>query len=104
MSTLRSPCERRTSPASCAPALDGRPTPGLNGATWEVPSVADTAPPVHPYIPNSAPEVRAAMLRAIGVSDVEELFRDIPPDLRLQGRLDIPRALLGERELKRHVA
>ena len=30
---------------------------------------------VHPYIPNSVPEVREEMLKAIGVESVEELSR-----------------------------
>ena len=40
---------------------------------------------VHPYIPNSVPEVKATMLEAIGVGDIEELYEDIPERLR-QGR------------------
>lgn len=63
----------------------------------------DVPPFVHPYIPNSAPSVRAAMLRAIGIEDVEELFRDIPPHLRFQGRLDLPPPILAESDLERHV-
>lgn len=61
------------------------------------------APPfVHPYIPNSVPETRAAMLREIGVGDVEELFRDIPAKLRFHGRLDLPPPILDEAGLRRH--
>lgn len=33
----------------------------------------------HPYIPNSIPSVRDAMLEAIGAANVEELYADIPP-------------------------
>ena len=33
------------------------------------------APPAYPYIPNSAPRIKREMLDAIGVTDVEELFR-----------------------------
>jgi len=64
--------------------------------------VPEVVPFVHPYIPNSAPEVRAAMLRAIGVGDVEELYRDIPAALRFRGRLRLPEALLSEADLRRH--
>lgn len=34
----------------------------------------------HPYMPNSTPEAKTTMLRAIGVSTVEELFEQIPTD------------------------
>jgi glycine dehydrogenase subunit 1 len=57
----------------------------------------------HPYIPNSIPSVRAAMLEAIGAADVEELYADIPADLRLDRPLDLPPALRSEAELVRHV-
>ena len=36
------------------------------------------APPAHPYIPNSAPGVKRAMLDAIGADSVEELYGSIP--------------------------
>lgn len=58
---------------------------------------------VHPYIPNSNPRVKAEMLREIGVEDIEELFSDIPEDLRLRRDLNLPEALTSEVELKRHV-
>jgi glycine dehydrogenase subunit 1 len=45
----------------------------------------------HPYIPNTD-EDRRAMLEAIGVATVDELFADVPPDLRIDG-LDLPPAL-----------
>ncbi len=45
---------------------------------------------------------RETMLAAIGVSSVEELFRDIPPNVRFQGRLDLEPAL-SEPELVRHL-
>ena len=37
---------------------------------------------VHPYIPNSVPEIKAEMLKQIGVESIEELYSDIPEDLR----------------------
>ncbi len=58
---------------------------------------------VHPYIPNSAPEVKAEMLKEIGVKDVEELYQEIPDHLRFKGKMDLPEPLLSEYELKRHV-
>jgi glycine dehydrogenase subunit 1 len=57
----------------------------------------------HPYIPNSVPAVRGAMLRAIGAASVEELYADIPAELRLDRPLDLPPALRSEAELVRHV-
>jgi len=58
---------------------------------------------VHPYIPNAVPDVRAAMLAAIGASSVEELYADIPESLRLRRPLDLPPPLGSEAELVRHV-
>ena len=58
---------------------------------------------VHPYIPNSVPEVKQRMLEEIGVEDIEQLYEDIPQELRFKGKMDIPGALSSEMELKRHV-
>ncbi len=58
---------------------------------------------VHPYIPNSVPEVKAKMLKEIGVIDVEELYADIPEHLRLRQDLDLPEPLESEYDLKSHV-
>ncbi len=57
----------------------------------------------HPYIPNSVPEVREAMLRYIGVDDVESLYASIPAALRLQQPLNIPEGIPSEYDLKRHI-
>ncbi len=57
---------------------------------------------VHPYIPNSVPDVQAAMLKEIGVADIDELYADIPAELRLQKPMDLPPAMT-EYELQRHV-
>ena len=54
-----------------------------------------------PYTPNTDAE-RREMLEAIGVSSVEELFEDIPAELR-NPTLNIP-APRSEMELKRYVA
>ena len=64
----------------------------------------DTEKPiVHPYIPNSVPEVQAEMLSAIGVEDIEELYREIPDHLRFKGRLNLPRRIRSEYGVKKHV-
>jgi glycine dehydrogenase subunit 1 len=47
-------------------------------------------------------EDREAMLAAIGVDTVEELFRDIPAAVRFGRELDVP-AALSEAELSRHL-
>ena len=60
-------------------------------------------PFVHPYIPNSVPETKQAMLDELGLSSVEEIFAEIPDRLRFKGTLDIPPAILSERQLRKHV-
>lgn len=62
-----------------------------------------TAPYVHPYIPNTAPEARAAMLAAVEAASVDEFYADVPAALRLQRPLDLPPALVAEQDLVRHV-
>jgi glycine dehydrogenase subunit 1 len=63
----------------------------------------DEKPFVHPYIPNSVPEVKERMLREIGAKSVDELYADIPERLRFRGRMDLPEPLTSEAALKRHV-
>ncbi|MFX0090182.1 MAG: aminomethyl-transferring glycine dehydrogenase, partial [Candidatus Hodarchaeota archaeon] len=58
---------------------------------------------VHPYIPNSVPEIKAKMLKEIGVKDVETLYKDIPDRLRFKGEMNLPKPLKSEYALKRHV-
>ncbi len=57
----------------------------------------------NPYIPNSTPEIRERMLRAIGAETLEELYDVIPERLRLRSRLAVPDGLRGEHELRAHV-
>lgn len=45
----------------------------------------------YPYIPNTDNDVRE-MLDVIGVESLEDLFTDIPSDLRVKGELDLPKA------------
>lgn len=59
--------------------------------------------PVHPYIPNSVPKIKAKMLEDIGVQSIEELYGDIPESLRFKGELKLPDAIPSEYALKRHV-
>lgn len=57
----------------------------------------------HPYVPNTAPEARSAMLAAVGAESVEEFYADVPSALRLHRPLDLPPALVAEQDLARHV-
>jgi glycine dehydrogenase subunit 1 len=58
---------------------------------------------IHPYIPNAAPEIRMQMLKEIGVKDIEEIYQEIPEDLRFKGELNLPEPYPSEYGLKRHV-
>ncbi|VXB46783.1 Glycine dehydrogenase (decarboxylating) (glycine cleavage system P1 protein) [Microbacterium sp. 8M] len=58
---------------------------------------------VHPYIPNTAPETRAAMLAETGAASIDEFYADVPEDLRLRTPLDLPEPLVAEQDLARHV-
>lgn len=58
---------------------------------------------MHPYIPNSAPEVKASMLQAIGLGSADELYQTMPDALRLDRPLDLPAPCRSEAELVRHV-
>ncbi|MGQ9587529.1 MAG: aminomethyl-transferring glycine dehydrogenase subunit GcvPA [Thermoplasmata archaeon] len=59
---------------------------------------------VHPYIPNSVPDVKQEMLREIGARDAEELYAQmIPERLRLRKPMRLPDALPSEHDLRRHV-
>jgi glycine dehydrogenase subunit 1 len=62
-----------------------------------------TDPYVHPYIPNSAPQIRAAMLAAVDAESVEDFYADVPPELRLARPMDLPQPLPAEQDLVRHV-
>ncbi|GFN22343.1 aminomethyl-transferring glycine dehydrogenase subunit GcvPA [Thermanaeromonas sp. C210] len=53
------------------------------------------------YIPTT-PAEREEMLKACGVTRVEELFEDIPEEVKLKGDLDLP-APLAEPDLLRHL-
>ena len=58
---------------------------------------------VYPYIPNSEPRVREAMLREIGVDSVDDLLGDIPEGIRMKSRMNLPEPFTAEADLKRHV-
>ncbi len=58
---------------------------------------------VHPYIPNSAPEIKEQMLKAVEAESVEEFYEDVPEKLRLTAPMDLPPPFPSEYALKRHV-
>jgi glycine dehydrogenase subunit 1 len=60
-------------------------------------------PFVHPYIPNSVPDVIQVMLREVGARSMEDFYADIPAELRLDRPLNLPPALPSEQQLRRHV-
>lgn len=57
----------------------------------------------HPYMANSLPSLKAAMLKEIGAPSIEALFAQIPRDHRIKGRLDLPDGIRSEAELRRHL-
>ncbi|MDD2586689.1 MAG: aminomethyl-transferring glycine dehydrogenase subunit GcvPA [Syntrophomonadaceae bacterium] len=57
---------------------------------------------VYPYIPNSVPEIKAELMREVGVTDDMELFEEIPEDLQLKGKLNLPPAIRDEYSIKKH--
>jgi len=56
----------------------------------------------HPYIPSSTSDAKAQLMKEIGISSVEELFSDVPQQVRLKRRLNLP-ARSSELEVRRHV-
>ena len=57
----------------------------------------------HPYIPNSGTSAGQEMLAALKIDDVEELFVEIPRELRFVGPLDLPPPYVAESDLVDHV-
>jgi glycine dehydrogenase subunit 1 len=57
----------------------------------------------YPYIPNSTPEIKEQMLKEIGVDKIEDLYADIPENLRYKNKLNLPPPLTSENALKRHM-
>ena len=58
---------------------------------------------VHPYIPNSVPEAKDELLREINVENVDDLFEDIPGEIRLDRDLNLPDPIVSEYLLRKHV-
>jgi glycine dehydrogenase subunit 1 len=58
---------------------------------------------VYPYIPNSAPDIKKEMMDAVGIREIDELYIDIPENLRYRKRLKVPEPFLSEYDLEAHV-
>ena len=58
---------------------------------------------IHPYLPNSVPEIKEKMMEQIGIDSIDELFSDIPQEFIYDKTLEIP-GPKSEVEVKRHVS
>jgi glycine dehydrogenase subunit 1 len=58
---------------------------------------------VHPYLPNSVPEIKEMMMEKIGINSIDDLFSDIPKEFIYKGDLEIP-GPLSEVEVRKHVS
>lgn len=57
----------------------------------------------HPYIPNSVPQVKEEMMREIGITQIDELYRDVPEKFLLRKKLNIPDHGLPEFDVRKHM-
>ena len=58
----------------------------------------------HPYMANSAEQAKRRMLDAVGASDAEQLFEQIPADHLTSRDFGLPAPLVSEVELNRHMS
>ncbi|MFH1180352.1 MAG: aminomethyl-transferring glycine dehydrogenase subunit GcvPA [Candidatus Bathyarchaeota archaeon] len=58
---------------------------------------------MHPYLPNSVPEIKEKMMEKIGINNIAELFSDIPKEFVYKNELNIP-GPFSEVEVKQHVS
>src|SRR5713226_8110812 len=56
----------------------------------------------HPFLPNASAPIRKMMLEAIGVATIDELYSDIPSQVRTNRALKVD-WLPSEQEVKNHV-
>jgi len=54
------------------------------------------------YLPNDTEEIREKLKKEIGIKDVDELFSDIPKEIRLKNALNIP-GPFSDLEIKREI-
>lgn len=58
---------------------------------------------VFPYIPNSEEKIQREMLDYIGVNSIEDLISDIPEEMRMKRKMELPEPFCDEAGLARHV-
>ncbi len=58
---------------------------------------------IHPYLPNSVPEIKEKMMEKIGIESIDDLFSDIPQEFIYGKPLEIP-GPHSEIEVKKHVS
>src|SRR6266849_8120004 len=56
----------------------------------------------HPFIPNTSENIRRKMLEAIEVASIEELYSDIPAEVRVNHPLKVP-GFNSEQEVLAHI-
>lgn len=57
----------------------------------------------HPYIPNSQPDIKKQMFDELGITSVEDIFKEIPSHLRFKGVMNLPEPIKSEYALRKHV-
>jgi len=57
----------------------------------------------HPWMGNSLPDLKQAMLKEIGAPSIAALFEQIPQDHRLKKPLKLPEGMRSEAQLRRHL-
>ena len=60
-------------------------------------------PSPHPYMANTAPASYKELLRVAEVTDIEQVFEQIPEDHRFKGEWKVPKALKSEAALSKHL-
>lgn len=55
----------------------------------------------HPYIPNSVEEVQKEMLKELGIESFEDLHQEVPDELKLKSKMNLPKPYKSEYELRR---
>ena len=59
---------------------------------------------IHPYIPNSVPEIKRKMLQEVGAKNANELYEKmIPERLLLKKTMNLPEPIPAEYDLIKHV-
>jgi glycine cleavage system P protein (glycine dehydrogenase) subunit 1 len=57
----------------------------------------------HPYMPNSTPDAKSTMMRAVGISDIDELFEQIPADHLTTKPIALDAGVRAEASVRRRV-